>query len=333
MFGFSRKPPFDADTLSSIWVMACRDESPVLTSFSVSYRLGGTSPKEVIELVKSRGELFRVGLTRAQSRNWKNRYKEAQSAPKEQPKPPAEGEQAQPKPQKYLLPDWLQVFDDEAPAEAQDRVREWLGDKAIGSSQQALERFADDRFVVDDVVFRSQFRLDRDLEAEASDLATVNWGLEHIERLRRGRAEVRQNVIALTTGIGGVAFGSFVALTAPIINTAYQGNPAENARLTIDHQTRLDKYAALSKAVPDAGRAARRGDGDALSGALGEISTAATSLGLLLDGDTRKTVQEQEARAADACAQAAVPTAQACVDAVQEMQRLIDGQLADVVIR
>jgi hypothetical protein len=25
---------------------------------------------------------------------------------------------------------------------------------------------------------------------------------------------VRQNVIALTTGIGGVAFGSFVALTA-----------------------------------------------------------------------------------------------------------------------
>ena len=135
MFGFSRKPPFDADTLSSIWVMACRDESPVLTSFSVSYRLGGTSPKEVIELVKSRGELFRVGLTRAQSRNWKNRYKEAQSAPKEQPQPPAEGEKAQPKPQKYLLPDWLQVFDDEAPAEAQDRVREWLGDKAIGSSQ------------------------------------------------------------------------------------------------------------------------------------------------------------------------------------------------------
>ena len=54
--------------------------------------------------------------------------------------------------------------------------------------------------------------------------------------------------------------------------------------------------------MADAGRAARRGDGDALSGALGEISTAATSLGLLLDGDTRKTVQEQEARAADACA-------------------------------
>ena len=47
---------------------------------------------------------------------------------------------------------------------------------------------------------------------------------------------MRQNVIALTTGIGGVAFGSFVALTAPIINTAYQGNPAENARLTIDRR-------------------------------------------------------------------------------------------------
>ena len=68
---------FDSDTLSSIWVMACRDESPVLTAFSVAYRLRGISPKEVIDLVKSCQELFSLGLTRGQSRGWKARYQQA----------------------------------------------------------------------------------------------------------------------------------------------------------------------------------------------------------------------------------------------------------------
>ena len=54
MFGLWQKPRFDSDTLSSIWVMACRDESPVLTAFSVAYRLRGNTPDEVVELLKSR---------------------------------------------------------------------------------------------------------------------------------------------------------------------------------------------------------------------------------------------------------------------------------------
>jgi hypothetical protein len=41
MLGFWRKPRFDPDMLSSIWVMACRDESPVVTAFSIAYRLVG----------------------------------------------------------------------------------------------------------------------------------------------------------------------------------------------------------------------------------------------------------------------------------------------------
>ena len=60
--GLWQKPRFDPDTLSSIWVMACRDESPVLTAFSVAYRLRGITPEKVVELVKSRQELFRLGL-------------------------------------------------------------------------------------------------------------------------------------------------------------------------------------------------------------------------------------------------------------------------------
>ena len=104
--------------------------------------------------------------------------------------------------------DWLSVFDDEVPAAEQERVRDSVGDRTISSSQQALERFADDNFVVDEIAFRSQFRIDRALEAEPRDLATVNWDLEHIERLRRRRAETRQSIVALTTGIGPPASAS-----------------------------------------------------------------------------------------------------------------------------
>jgi hypothetical protein len=338
MFGLWRKPRFDSDTLSSIWVMACRDESPILTAFSVAYRLRGITPEEVVELVKSRQELFRLGLTRGQSRGWKARYQRAAPSAERAPaRPTTRRGKAAAQPQKYALPDWLQVFDDQGPAAEQERVREWLGAKTISSSQQALERFLDDHFVVDEIAFRSQFRIDRELEAEPSDLATVNWGLEHIERLRRGRAETRQSIVALTTGIGGVAIGAMVALTAPMITTLYQGRPADTSRLTIDHQARLDTYGALGKAVASADRAARTGDNGALNGTLSEISGAAATLSLLLDRDTRKSLQEQQARVADACIstnpQDSDFAREACLDALHDLQRLIAGTLADIAGR
>ena len=334
MLGLWQKARFDSDTLSSIWVMACRDESPVLTAFSVAYRLRGIAPEEVVELVKSRQELFRLGLTRGQSRGWKAKYQQTGPATKPAPAQTA-GRRRKPAPKAhpYALPDWLQVFDDEGPAGEQERVREWLHDKAISSSQQALESFLDDEFVIDEIAFRSQFRIDRDLEAEPSDLATVNWGLEHIERLRRGRAETRQSYVALTTGIGGVAIGAMVALTAPMVTTIYQGRPADTARMTIDHQKRIDGYGDLGKAVAAAGRAAKAGDGGALNTALGEISAAATTLSLLVDREVRTNLQAEQARVEDACAPAeegSGPVRGTCLDAIQEFQRLIDGPLAGV---
>ena len=252
MLGFWQKPRFDSDTLSSIWVMACRDKSPVLTAFSVAYRLRGITPDEVVELVKSRQELFRLGLTRAQSRNWKARYQPNESAAARQPaRPTGSRRKAAPKPG-HVLPDWLQVFDDQGPAAEQERVREWLGDKTISSSRQALDSFLDDHFVIDEIAFRSQFRIDRDLEAEPSDLATVNWGLEHIERLRRGRAETRQSVVALTTGIGGVAIGAMVALTAPMVDDPL-------SRATCRHGPLHDRPSDASRRLRRAGQGRGRG--------------------------------------------------------------------------
>ena len=277
-------------------------------------------------------------MTRAQSRAWKAHYQQAMPSAERAPaRPAAKRGKAAADAQSYPLPDWLQVFDDQGPAAEQERVREWLGDRTIGSSQQALAGFLDDHFVIDEIAFRSQFRIDRDLTAEPSDLATVNWGLEHIDRLRRGRADLRQSVVALTTGIGGVAIGAMVALTAPMITTIYQGRPADTARLTIDHQTRLDGYGALGKAVASAERAARAGDTGALNTAAGDVASAAVTLSLLLERDSRKTLQEQRTRVADACSatgsQGADATREACLDALHDLQRLLDGTLADMVAR
>jgi hypothetical protein len=338
MFGFWPRPRFDSDTLSSIWVMVCRDESPVLTAFSVAFRLRGITPEEVIELVKSRQELFRLGLTRGQSRGWKARFQQTEPTPKPAPAQTASRRRkAAPKAQPYPLPDWLQVFDDEGPAGEQERVREWLNDKSITSSQQALDNFLDERFVIDEIAFRSQFRIDPKLEAEPSDLATVNWGLEHIERLRRGRAETRQSVVALTTGIGGVAIGAMVALTAPMVTTLYQGRPADTARFTVDHQKRLDGYGSLGKATVAAAHAVQSGDDGALKGSLTDISEAATILSLLVDPATRKELQGQQTRTVDACApdgaQGAAPAEAPCLNAIRDLQHLINGPLADLAGR
>jgi hypothetical protein len=70
---------------------------------------------------------------------------------------------------------------------------------------------------------------------------------------------------------------------------------------------------------------------------LGEISGAAATLSLLLDRDARKSLQEQQALVADACAstnpQDWDSAREACLEALHDLQRLIDGALADMVGR
>ena len=79
------------------------------------------------------------------------------------------------------------------------------------------------------------------------------------------------------------------------------------------------------------------GDGGALNGALTDISGAATTLSLLVDPATRKGLQGQQARTVDACRpdgeQGSAPSGDACLEAIRNLQRLIDGPLADLASR
>ena len=66
----------------------------------------------------------------------------------------------------------------------------WVRELDSETSQlQAIEDLS-----VDDV-FRSQFRIGKGKDAFPSPLTTIDWGLQHIERLRKANLEVREEVI------------------------------------------------------------------------------------------------------------------------------------------
>jgi hypothetical protein len=64
----------------------------------------------------------------------------------------------------------------------------WIRDLA----DEALQLKAIEALWTDDV-FRSQFRAGKD--AEPSSLEIIDWGLQHIERLRKANLEAREEVI------------------------------------------------------------------------------------------------------------------------------------------
>lgn len=85
--------------------------------------------------------------------------------------------------------------------------------------------------------------------------------------------------------------------------------------------------------------AVRTGDRKALGAALAEIDKAAASiLPLVPDKSTREGLREQRTRVVDVCmlpdppGQGPSPTP-GCPAAIEDLQRLLDGPLADIVAR
>jgi hypothetical protein len=82
------------------------------------------------------------------------------------------------------------------------RLEEWKGKMRLEVSSrpawmrdlgsEALQLKAIEELSTDDV-FRSQFRAGQN--AHTSPLATIDWGLQHIERLRKANLEAREEVI------------------------------------------------------------------------------------------------------------------------------------------
>lgn len=134
------------DVLSAAWVLSCNDEQPIMTYEGIRYRLRLDSQVDVRDIIRRRGDLFRLGVPQDRLESWKNELRAGRN-----------------------VPGWIRDIPD------QDQRR------------QAIEALS-----VDDV-FRSQFRaIDR---APRCSLEIIDWGLQHINRLRVVFAEARESSV------------------------------------------------------------------------------------------------------------------------------------------
>lgn len=131
------------DILSATWVFACRDENPIITYRGLRHRLGLATSFDIEGLVRSRRDLFRIGVPETRLEDWKKTLLEGKR-----------------------IPAWLKEIEDEV--ERNNAIK-------------SLSR---------NDVFRSQFRANRD--APQSDLNEINWGLQHIDRLRKAHQEAHE---------------------------------------------------------------------------------------------------------------------------------------------
>jgi hypothetical protein len=159
------------DILSAIWIMSCNDENPTITFKGIKYRLGLPESYDVYSLVKSRGELFRLGIPQRRLVKWKQDMLNGSH-----------------------LPSWVRDIENDI-----DRTA------VIGN-------------ISTDDVFRNQFRAG--FESPRAPIEIIDWGLEHIERLRRVNAEVSEEKIKRLTGIWIPILSTFIALAA-VLSGAY----------------------------------------------------------------------------------------------------------------
>jgi len=159
------------DILSAIWIMSCNDENPTITFKGIEYRLGLPESYDVYSLVKSRGELFRLGIPQRRLAKWKQDM--------------LNGSQ---------LPSWVRAIEND------------------------IDRTAAIENISSDDVFRNQFRAG--FESPRAPIEIIEWGLEHIDRLRRVSAEVREEKIKRLTGIWIPILSTIIALVA-VLSGAY----------------------------------------------------------------------------------------------------------------
>ena len=144
--------------LSATWVLACNDESEIMTYEGISQRLNLPKDFDVKVLIQSHGELVRRGLPSYRMEEWKKAMLD-----------------------KQRRPSWILDIED------------------LKARRHTIEGLTSDD------VFRSQFRAEKD--APRSPIEIIDWGLQHVDRLRKASLESRKlstmsKQIKLVFGVG-----------------------------------------------------------------------------------------------------------------------------------
>jgi hypothetical protein len=178
--------PDDFDILSSIWIISCNDENPIMTYEGIKHRLNLNDDFNLKELISSRADLFRLKIPIDRLDVWK----------------------------KDMLngchqPNWIKEIKDKESRE-----------KKINS------------FCPDDI-FRNQFRTKSN--SEKCPIEIIDWGLQHINRLRLAINETFENRIKKWSSVWIPIASLIVAFSAVISSSIIQNK-------TQEVQTQLKKY-------------------------------------------------------------------------------------------
>lgn len=167
--------------LAAIWVLSCIDKEPIMLFASTEDRLSLPPDFGLRSLIKSKPELFRVGVPSQRLEKWRERR-----TPE-------------------TLPRYIRNMKDSARRE------------------QTLKELT-----VDDL-FRSQFRTLPD--AQKSPIEVIDWGLQHIERLRKAEAESREELLkkrqmwfTLLSGVVGGLVGGTLGAVGAIVAAAIKAH-------------------------------------------------------------------------------------------------------------
>jgi hypothetical protein len=175
-----RKPndPDSFGILSAIWIMANRDEKPLMFYEDVAYRLNRNDVQYVKKLVSERTDLFRLGVTEKRLKEWREWRRDRF--------------------ENGYVPPWIT-----RKAEAEGKIIEKVIDE-IRESEVFRSQFRviskDDYKVQEGAkpkkgAVASQTSVDappRDAVASPVDVEIIEWGLEYLDRRRKSLLEAQK---------------------------------------------------------------------------------------------------------------------------------------------
>ncbi len=160
----------------------------------------------------------------------------------------------------------------------------WIRDTEDDSERKAKI----DGLTADDL-FRSQFRATAD--APRSPIEIIDWGLQHIERLRKANVEAREEKTKRVAGIWMPVLSMLVALTA-ILSGAYLqsrgiSSQAELKKYEVSFKPKEDGYGLFMRSVIDSYENAYKNNIDGLVTSLDKTESAYYSLEPFLSENER----------------------------------------------
>jgi hypothetical protein len=190
------------DIVSATWILANRDDTPLMFYDDVAYRLGLPDDYDVENrVVLAHRELFRHGVSEQRLENWKCTRLKNLGVPDQRLKD-------------------LGCNMSELSKEPKRPPPRWITRKAENEGKEPEALIGE---VEEGDVFRSQFRIDPRKANDLPPIEIIQWGLEYLDRRRKARLEAREATakswqIWLVFGVGllNIIVAFFAALISSI---------------------------------------------------------------------------------------------------------------------